>query len=309
MRPATSSTSILRRSALRRHGPITSSVRRLSAPLGRQGYRHECLVLVLVAVAALSTVNLVGPQDRTRYELARHVVLHHSLTIEPGLFDSAVFDGRSYSDKAPGISALLVPAYEAERLMGIARAPRDWQSEGDLSLWLLRVVTSGMLFMCTVFIVGRVAENLAPATGAAAAATFGTATLASPLAPTLFEHDAAAAFAFAAFVLAWRARRTRELVLAGLCAGLAVFFSYVALLVALFVAAYCARQGARRLGAFVLGAVPPAVRIGGLRLGCVRISVSPLVSLRREPVRRASAPRLLRDRRSHAVGAPRGARG
>jgi phage shock protein PspC (stress-responsive transcriptional regulator) len=218
-------------------------------------------MLLLVAVSALSTVNLVGPQDRTRYELARHVVLYHSLTIEPGLFDSAIFDGRSYSDKAPGMSALLVPAYEVERLAGIARAPRDWQSEGDLSLWLLRVLTSGALFVCAVFLVGRVAESLVPRTGAAAAATFGTATLASPLAPTLFEHDAAASLAFAAFVLVWRARQARTLVLAGLCAGLAVFFSYVALLVAIVVAAYCARSGARRLGAFILGVVPPAAAL------------------------------------------------
>ncbi len=104
------------------------------------GYRFEPLVLALVAVAALSTVNLIGSQDRTRYELARHVVLDHTLTVEPGLFDRATFGGRSYSDNAPGMSALLIPVYEAERVAGVARAPRDWSSEGDLSLWLLRTL-------------------------------------------------------------------------------------------------------------------------------------------------------------------------
>jgi hypothetical protein len=226
-----------------------------------KGYRFEPLVLVLVAVSALSTVNLIGPQDRTRYELARHVVLYHSLTIESGLFDRAVFDHRSYSDKAPGISAMLVPAYEAERLVGVARAPREWRSEGDLSLWLLRVLTSGVLFLCAVFVIGRVAERLAPGTGAAVAATFGTATIAAPLAPTLFEHDAAAAFAFVAFVLVWRKRSTPAVVLAGFCAGVAVFFEYAAVLAALVIAAYCARRGVRRLAGFALGAVPPAAAL------------------------------------------------
>src|SRR5438874_1428859 len=65
------------------------SVRAVELP----GYRFEPLVLALVALAALPVVNLTGPQDRTRYELTRHLVLHHSLTVEPGLFDRAVYGG------------------------------------------------------------------------------------------------------------------------------------------------------------------------------------------------------------------------
>jgi hypothetical protein len=227
-----------------------------------RGHRFEPVVLALVAVSALSTVNLAGPQDRTRYELTRHIVLYHTLTVEPGLFDRAVFAGRTYSDKAPGMSLLALPAYEAERLAGIARAPRDWSAEGDLSLWLLRLLTSGVLFLVAVFLVGRVAEGLSPATGAATAATFGVATLAAPLAPTLFEHDAAGAFAFAAFVLVWRGRRSSHLALAGLCAGVAVLFQYAAALAALAIGVYCAGRTLRRFGWFLLGALPPAFALG-----------------------------------------------
>jgi hypothetical protein len=219
-----------------------------------RGYRFEPLVLALVAVAALSTVNLAGPQDRTRYELTRHVVLHHTLEVEQGLFDRSVFDGRSYSDKAPGMSFLAVPAYQLERLVGLARAPRDWRSEGDLSLWLMRVLTSGILFLGATFVVARAAEGLVRGTGALTAAAFGAASLAAPLAPTFFEHDAAGAFVLGAFVLASR----RRFALAGLCAGLAVLFQYAALLAGLAVAVYVARRGARRLGRFALGALPPA---------------------------------------------------
>ena len=83
----------------------------------------------------------------------------------------------------------------------------------------------------------------------------------SMLAPTLFEHDAAAALAFGAFVLAWQGRCTRAVAAAGLLAGLAVFFEYAAALAVLVVGAYVARRGARRLGVFVLGALPGAAAL------------------------------------------------
>ncbi len=136
-------------------------------------------MLALVALAALPVVNLAGPQDRTRYELTRHVVLYHTLTIEPGFFDRAVYHGKTYSDKAPGMSFLAVPAYEggaAPRHRPGSRA--TWTQKGDLSLWLIRVLTSGVLFLVSVFVVGRLAERLVPGTGAVTAAVFGTATLA-----------------------------------------------------------------------------------------------------------------------------------
>jgi len=234
---------------------------RIRPVVARSGYRFELPVLALVALAALPVVNLTGPQDRTRYELTRHVVLYHTLTLEPGLFDRAVFDGRSYSDKAPGMSFLAVPAYEAERLAGIAKAPTDWQDEGDLSLWLLRLLTSGMLFLVSVFVVGRLAERFVAGTGAVTAAVFGTATLAASLAPTFFEHDAAGALAIAAFALLLRGSRRGILALAGLCAGIAVLFEYATALAAVCLAVLCAVRYGRRVAWFVLGGVPAALAL------------------------------------------------
>jgi hypothetical protein len=222
------------------------------------GYRFEPLVLALVTLAALPVISLTGPQDRTRYELTRHLVLQHTLTVEPGLFDRAVFDGRSYSDKAPGMSFLAVPAYELERVAGIAKAPRDWTAEGDLSLWLMRVLTSGVLFLVAVFLVGRLGEELVPGAGAVTAAVFGVATIAGPLGPTFFEHDAAAAFLVAAFAFAWLRRSRRGLAVAGFFAGTAVLFQYAAALAALALLVYAGR----RAGWFLLGAIPPAVALG-----------------------------------------------
>jgi hypothetical protein len=226
------------------------------------GYRFEPLVLVLVALAALPPISLAGPQDRTRYELTRHLVLYHSLTVENTLFDRALFHGRSYSDKAPGMSFLAVPAYELERVTGAARAPAQWRAEGDLSLWLVRVLTSGVMFLLAAFVLGRLAERIAAGTGALTAAAFGVATIAAPLAPTFFEHDAAGALAISGFALLWHGRRRSALALGGFCAGAAVLFQYATGAIALVLAVYAAYRHRRAAGWYLLGLVPPALALG-----------------------------------------------
>jgi hypothetical protein len=228
----------------------------------RRGYRYEWLVLVLVALATITVVNVANPQDTTRYELTRHIVLHHTLTLEPDLFDRAVYGGDTFSDKAPGMSFLAVPAYEVERAIGVARAPTDWTGKGDLALWGIRIGTSGLLFLLVAFLVGRTAEALVDGTGAATLATFGTATLAAPLAPTLFEHDAAAFWAFAGFLLAWRQKRAWLLVLGGCVLGTGVLFQYAVGVVALVVTGYVAVYARRRVAWFVLGGIAPLVALG-----------------------------------------------
>ncbi|HEY7421966.1 MAG TPA: hypothetical protein VH541_08140 [Gaiellaceae bacterium] len=226
------------------------------------GYRLEPLVLVLVAMAALAFVNRPESQDFTRFEATRHVVLYHTLTIEPNLFDHAEFNGRTYSDKAPGMSFLAVPVFQAERVLGVARAPRSWNPEGDASLWGVRVFTSGLPFLGCVFLLGRYAELLVPRTGAATAAIFGVGTLATPLAPTLFEHDAAAALTFAAFVLVALTSRALLLALAGLLAGTAVLFEYSAAIAAAVIAGFCVYRHGRGLIWLAAGAGPAAVALG-----------------------------------------------
>jgi hypothetical protein len=228
----------------------------------RRRYRYEWLVLVLVVLSALTIVNVANPQDTTRYELTRHIVLYHTLTIERDIFDRAVYGGRTYSDKAPGMSFLAIPAYAVERALGVARAPRDWTGKGDLSLWGIRVATSGLLFLLAGLLVGRAAEALVEGTGAATFAVFGTATLAAPLAPTLFEHDAAAFFALAGFLLAWRQSRPLLLVAAGIVLGTGVLFQYAVGTIAIVVAIYVAARERGRVGWFVLGGLLPALALG-----------------------------------------------
>ena len=156
------------------------------------------------------------------------------------------------------MSFAAVPAFELERAVGIARAPATWHSEGDLSLWLMRILTGGLFFLVAVVLVGRLAEGVGPGTGAATAAIFGTATLASPLGPTLFEHDAAAALAIAAFALVSRRRPFA----AGLCAGGAVLCEYAAGVVVVALLVFGVVRYGRAAYRFALGLVPAAIALG-----------------------------------------------
>jgi hypothetical protein len=219
-------------------------------------------VLALVALAALPPISLMGPQDLTRYDMTRNLALHGSIQVSPTQFDRSVYHGRSYSDKAPGTSFFAVPAFELERALGIARRAGDWKAEGDVSLWLMRVLSSGTLFLLAVFVVGRLGEAFASGTGAVTASLFGTATIAAPLAPTFFAHDAAGALAIAAFALLWRGRSGGALIGAGLLAGSAVLFDYQSGLIALALLAYAAWRHRRKAAWYLHGCVPPALALG-----------------------------------------------
>ncbi|MDX6466313.1 MAG: hypothetical protein QOI27_1353 [Gaiellaceae bacterium] len=229
-------------------------------------YRFEWLVVLLVALATLTVVDAANPQDRTRDDLTRSVVDHHTLVIPANTFDRALYGGRSYSDKAPGMSFLAIPAYLVERAIGVARAPQDWAAKGDLSLWGIRVATSGVLFLLTGLLLGRAAEGLVAGTGAATFAVFGTATIAASLAPTFFEHDAAACFAFAAFLLAWREQRRSRLFLAGLAVGVGVLFQYAVAAIAVVLAVYVGARSLRAAGWLVLGGLGPLLALGAYDL-------------------------------------------
>jgi hypothetical protein len=255
----------------RPRAPLRRALTAALRPLSRGGYRGELLVLLLVAVAALAVVSAHTPQDVTRITLTRALVEDGTVRIDPYaafVFDRAEHGGHAYSDKAPGWSLAAVPSFALLHALGVAppAEPSRWHGEGDLRVWAMRVLTSGLLFLLAVLLVGRVAERVARGTGAGAATLFGLGTLAQPLAASGFGHIAAGAAAFAGFALAWRAtlagQRLRPglLAAAGLAAGLSVLIEYQAALLAALVALYAARRGLRAL-ALVAGGALPAVGV------------------------------------------------
>jgi len=213
------------------------------------GPGRRVAVLALVGLATLAVVNVAGPQDWTRIELTRSIALHGSLQVPSSLpVDKAVYNGRTYADKAPGMSLLALPAFELERAVGVAKPRSQWSREGDLSVWGLRLGAGGLLFLLTVWLVMGEA-------GTAAGATFGAGTIAAPLAATMFGHLAAGGLGLGAFLLARRPTRRRA-VLAGLLAGCAVLVEYPAALIAIAVGVVVLVRSPRRVPWYLLGGMP-----------------------------------------------------
>ena len=212
---------------------------------------HELTLLALVAVAVLLPVYIVDAQDTSRLCLSQ-ALEHGRLSNDrclAGSVDRARFAGHLYSDKAPGMSVIELPSAAAVRL-----PPMQEVHSRGLRLWGVRVLTSGIGFLLCAFLVGRVAESLAPGRGGPVLVTFALGTLVAPLAATSFSHDVAAALAFGAFVLAWRGRHAA----AGLLAGGAVVVEYPTAAIAAIIGVYIALRGARALAYFVAGLVPGA---------------------------------------------------
>jgi hypothetical protein len=220
--------------------------------------RFELALLALVAFAALTSVYPGNTQDVSRLCLA-HAVIHGQLSIEPcahGTLDHAMYGGREYSDKAPGLSFLAVPVVWA---VGLSGPPGINHSDtAQLKLWTIRLVVSGIAFLVLAFLVGRVSEGIAPGYGGAALVAFALGTYVAPLAVTTFDHVLAGTFAFGGFVLAW----SRRYVLAGLALALAVDTNYLTGLIAIIVAAYVLSAGWRPLLRLALGAVVPLALLG-----------------------------------------------
>jgi hypothetical protein len=215
--------------------------------------RHELLLLALVAFAALSSTYVNSTQDLSHFCLSRAIVAGE-LKIDEcagNTVDRSVYGGHYYSNKAPGLSLLAIPAVE---VVGLPDGPK-WNPEADLHLWGVRLLTNGIAFLLCVFLVGRIAEGVAPGTGAPALVAVGLGTLISAFAATGFDHDVTAAFGFGAFVLAW----LRRPALAGLAAGTAYLVEYQAAAIILLVVAYVALRGRGPLVRYVAGVVPGLV--------------------------------------------------
>jgi hypothetical protein len=215
------------------------------------------VLLLLVAAAALPVVQHVEAEDSTRMCLA--AALTHGHLYNDGCFtraDSSVAGGHAYANVAPGVSALAVPA---ESLVALP-SPSHWSVSGNagLKLWLVRATTAGICLLVCAFLLGRVAEGIAPGWGGATLVTFALGTIASSVAPSIFDHLPTAALGFAAFVLAW----DRRWLWAGLAAGLALTFEYQAALIVLILGAYVVTSGAPALARYTIGLIPGALLIG-----------------------------------------------
>jgi hypothetical protein len=194
----------------------------------------------------------LNAQDNSRLCLSQALV--HGHLSNDGCFglDHALYKGHEYTDKAPGLSIVELPLAVALRLAPANRLPvHSWK------LWVIRLLTSGIVFLALAFVIGRVSEGLAPGFGSISLVTFALGTLVAPFAAMNFDQVPAAAFGFGAFLLAWR----RRPLAAGLMAGAGVFFEYEAGAAMVVVAAYLffTTRSWRALGRYGLGVLPALV--------------------------------------------------
>jgi hypothetical protein len=229
-----------------------------------RGYRREWLVLALILLGTLPLVSVLGAQDTSRLALSQSIVKRGKVDIDPywkDTIDRAFKGGHWYTDKAPGVSLLVVPAVAAAQV-STSRGHRPvW--ERKWTLWALRLWGGGVAFLALAFLLGRAAEGLVEGTGAVTAAVFGVGTMAGSLGPTLFGHVPDALALFGAYIVGTRARRPGDWIWVGLLAGVGVLFEYPAFLAAIALLVYAALRGGRwAIGAAVAGGVPAAIVLG-----------------------------------------------
>jgi hypothetical protein len=172
--------------------------------------------------------------------------------------DYAFERGHYYSNKAPGLALVVLPAY-----LVLERAGMRTQGDPTNVLWVLGLVGVVLPTLVLLLLVRRLGDEVAPGYGTAAAVALGLGTLLLPYGTMLFAHSLSALCAFAAFLVLWRERRgppRRLLVgLAGVLAGLAVVVEYPLALCGAVLGVYAAARSQ-----FVSRAVAYA---GGVVLG------------------------------------------
>lgn len=241
--------------------------RKLRALLPFRPFAREWLVLALIAVTTFAVVQFPNTQDRTRLSLTQAILEHGDTTIERyGVQVDRARHGRHlYTDKAPGLSLVAVPAVAlvraADRVAGRPRVRLLWESRSRLQF--VRFVVLAPFLLLLAWLAGRVAEGLAPGTGGIAAVTTALATMLGSLATVLFAHVPEAALCFAAFVVFARRQAARSAVFAGVLAGGAVLMDYEAALCAAALGVYVlAHRRLRLVCAYAAGAVPAALILG-----------------------------------------------
>jgi hypothetical protein len=233
-------------------------------------YKREWLVLGLLFLGALALAPNYNNQDSSRLAVTYSILTRGKVDIDPywqQTIDRAFKGGHWYSDKAPGMSLVALPALETVRIVDALTTPKDHPSPVWLRkwpLWWVRLWASGLAFVALAFLLGRVAEGVVAGTGAITAAVLGVGTMAGALGPTMFGHIPDALALFSAFVLSTRARTARGWAAVGMLAGIGVLFEYPTALAAVVLVVYAAVRGGRTAAlATVAGGIPAAVVLGG----------------------------------------------
>lgn len=204
--------------------------------------------------------------------------------------DYALYNGRAYTDKPPGLSFLALPVYmllspaldlplvqaRLAAIGGGAAFEQTLREDGSgigtekirfaLVQYVLTlvVVATASAALGVLFFLALQRMGAAPGAAALGALAFGLGSSAAPYAGNFYGHQVVAALLFAAFFVAWpqpgeagRPAYARAL-LCGLLLGWAVISEYPAVLPGIVIGLYALfRRGLRWFGPLVLGGILP----------------------------------------------------
>ncbi len=220
--------------------------------------------------------------ENSRFDLARSLVERRSLDIDPyhhNTGDKSFYEGRHFSDKAPGTSLLAAPAYAIYsaylKVTGgappasVSAPPRD----GDELSYLVNPSFRKALYLCNLstnaaagavlgavfFLVLRRRFALPPRHALGATIVLGWGSLVFPYATMFYGHVLAATCLFGSFAaLTARAPGARaSLLAAGLLSGLAVLVELPTAAAVAGLGAYAVLRFRRRSAWFLAGLVAP----------------------------------------------------
>lgn len=219
--------------------------------------RPEIPLFALVLGAYAYFYQAGGWNQNSRFDLTRAVVERGTIAIDAfheNTGDKARRGEHWFSDKAPGLSWVAVPAYAV-----VHRVRPGAVVAGSYLATVLAVGLPSAVAALQLFAIGR-GLGLPSAWSAGITLAYALGTLALPYSTVFHGHQLAAACGLSAFALVFRRRWPAA---AGLLLGFAVCVDYTSIILAIVISSYAAaRLGPRATAWLLAGALPAAVALG-----------------------------------------------
>lgn len=242
----------------------------------RCNWRQAILIVLVVFVSYAYFYQGGGWNQNSRFDLVRAILDEHTLRIDSyhaNTEDKALFQGHYYSDKAPGIALLALPAVAASRpilrAFGVdAWSPRGLLAQSYIATLAAVCLPSALAAGCLFLLARRL--NSSTSAGVFAALSMALATPVWPWSTIFFGHAAVGAFLMFALATTIQLRDCapgwRELawsLVIGLAAGWATVSEYPAAPASVILAALALvlmwRRGERSRWRVILGVVTGAL--------------------------------------------------
>jgi hypothetical protein len=232
-------------------------------------------LLFLILIAVFGYFNRTGWNQNSRLDALHAIVIKGKLAIDDyhvNTGDKAIFDGHFYSDKAPGIIPLALPAFVFSLFVTESRGlPIDSPQGWVLSAWITTVGTAGVLAaLGGVATFALLAAHLKRRDAFLVSLFLFLGTITFPYATMLFSHAAVIGLIAIAqwAVCASPGTATDRVktfalrdILAGVCLGFAIASEYPAVIAAGGILLLVSRVSSARMLRIIAGAAPPLLLI------------------------------------------------